>query len=272
MKTQQKQKIKRVLAKAFFPYFRTIKLLDRRPKFTILMYHSINPHHRWLIHPDKFEQQIKFLTSNYRVIPLKDFFNYKENSITITFDDGYEDNFYYALPILKKYNCPATFLIFTGFITEETKEINIPKNWNPHQRLKPLTPEQIKEMQKEGMDFGCHSHTHPILSKIPLEEAKREIQKSKITLKDILKEEVKIFAYPYGQINTFNNYAISILKEEGFQLACSTILGDNTKNTNPFILRRIGIDTEDTFADFKSKIEGNWNFLKWLHYLKSFLR
>lgn len=268
MKVQQKQEIKRILAKIFYPYFRVVKLFDREPKFTILMYHSVNPNHPWSISPQNFEEQIRFLTSNYQILPLKNFLNFNENSLSITFDDGYEDNFYYALPILKKYNCPATFFICTGFVT---KEIDITKNWKCYKGLKPLTTEQIKEMKKEGMDFGCHTHTHPILSKIPLEEAKKEIHKSKTILEDILSGKVEIFAYPQGQIKTFNKNIISILKEEGFQLACSTIWGSNTKKTDPLILRRIRIDADDTLKDFQNKIEGNWDFIKWFHYLKYLL-
>ena len=123
-------------------------------------------------------------------------------------------------------------------------------------------------MKKEGIDFGCHTHSHPILSKIPLEEAKKEILKSKNILADILGEKINLFAYPLGQLRTFNQNIISVLKEEGFLLSCSTIWGSNTKNTNSFFLRRIRIDRQDTFKDFRAKIEGNWDFIKCFHYLK----
>ena len=266
MKIQQKQKIKRTLAKIFYPCFQITKLLDKRPKFTILMYHSVNPNHRRSIKLEKFEQQIEFLTSNYQVSPLKDFFNFNRNSFAVTFDDGYEDNFQYALPILKKYNCSTTFFICTGFVE---KEIGITKN-GAYEGLNPLSLKQIKEMKKQGIDFGCHTHSHPILSKLSLEEVKKEIHKSKVILKNILKDKVKFFAYPQGQIDTFNKDIILILKEEGFQLACSTIWGSNNKRTDPLILHRIRIDPEDNLKDFQNKIEGNWDFIKWFHYLKFF--
>jgi len=259
-----KQEIKRTLGVSYYPYFKINKIFNNKPKFIILVYHSINPNHSWSISPNRFEEQIKFISSNYPILPLRDFFNFKENSISITFDDGYEDNFYYALPILKKYNLNATFFICSGFIT---KEIDIAKD-GPYKGLKPLNTEMIKEMKKEGMDFGSHTHFHPILSKIPLFQAKGDIHKSKIILENILEEEINLFAYPFGQLNTFNNNIISILKEEGFQLSCSTIWGSNNKHTNPFMLRRIRIDPMDTLRDFKDKIEGKWDFIKWFHYLK----
>lgn len=266
MEAQKKQKLKRILAKAFYPYFRTLKLLSPEPRFTILIYHSVNPEHQWSISPQTFEKQIKFLTSNYQVLSLKDFFNFQDNSFVITFDDGYEDNYLHALPILKKYNCKATFFICTGFVSQE---IDITKDWDFYKGLSPMTAEQIQEMKEQGMDFGSHTHSHPILSKIPLEEAKKEIHKSKVILEDILGEKINLFVYPFGQPKNFNENVISILKEEEFKLALSTIWGSNTKRTSPFILKRIRIDPEDTLEDFKSKIQGNWDFITYFHLLKS---
>tara|TARA_B100001123_G_scaffold338016_1_gene382503 strand:+ start:375 stop:1379 length:1005 start_codon:yes stop_codon:yes gene_type:complete len=71
-----------------------------------------------------FEQQIKFLKENYKIIESKDLlniekFNSKEKLVVITFDDGYLDNLENALPILKKYDVKATIFITTGFINDE---------------------------------------------------------------------------------------------------------------------------------------------------------
>ncbi|MEW6556089.1 MAG: polysaccharide deacetylase family protein [Elusimicrobiota bacterium] len=257
MKTQQKQVMKRILGKIFC----LTKMFNHQPKFTILMYHSVNPEHPDSILPAEFEKQIQFLTSNYQILSVTDFFNFQTNGggIAITFDDGYEDNFYYALPILKKYNCPATFFICTGFVS---KELDITKNWNCYHGLNPLTFEQIKEMKKAGMSFGCHTHSHPILTKIQLKEARNEINKSKTILENILGEQIDSFTYPFGELNTFNKSIISILTEAKLKLACTSIYGRNTKKTNQLILYRIGIDPQDTIDDFTAKVQGSWDFLK----------
>lgn len=257
------EKTKRLLINFLSFCFRTPNLLTRQPRFTVVLYHSINPYYQSSVHPQEFEKQISFLTSNYSVVPLKDFFRFNKSSFAITFDDGYEDNFHYAFPILKKYNCPATFFITTGFIT---KELDITKNWPNFRGLTPFLIEQIKEMKEKGMDFGVHTHTHPVLSQISFEKAKEEIHKSKTILENILGEETNLFAYPFGQPKTFNKGVISILNEAGFQIGCSTIWGRNTKKTDPFILRRIPIDSKDDFERFKAKIRGEWDFMKWYQY------
>lgn len=64
-----------------------------------------------------FEKFIQYATKKYNVISLDDFYNkkFKPNTlnVTITFDDGYLNNYKYAVPILEKYKVPTTFFITT---------------------------------------------------------------------------------------------------------------------------------------------------------------
>ncbi len=90
-------------------------------KAIVLMYHRIADSQAdvWniAISPENLEEQLKYLKKAGRVIPLKELVKevrnkkIKKNSVVITFDDGYADNFYIAKPLLEKYNLPATFFI-----------------------------------------------------------------------------------------------------------------------------------------------------------------
>ncbi len=64
-----------------------------------------------------FEEFIKYITTHYNVLSLDDFYQkkFKKNTlnIAITFDDGYMNNYTYAVPVLEKYNVPACFYITT---------------------------------------------------------------------------------------------------------------------------------------------------------------
>jgi len=72
------------------------------------------------VSPDNFEQHLKMLQKTGNVVPLDllaegiNSHSMPRNSIAITFDDGYNDNFTVARPLLEKYNLPATFFITSG--------------------------------------------------------------------------------------------------------------------------------------------------------------
>lgn len=70
--------------------------------------------------PRLFERIIKTLSRNYHVINLETFIEqprqHKKPIASVLFDDGYKDNIVFAAPILKKYNCPASFYIATDCI------------------------------------------------------------------------------------------------------------------------------------------------------------
>ncbi|MCO6162132.1 polysaccharide deacetylase family protein [Flavobacterium sp. NRK F7] len=88
----------------------------------ILVFHGINQNEKNIfnskfISVSYFEKIIQYLTTHFNVISLDDFYNkkFKKNTlnIAITFDDGYANNYKYAIPILEKYEIPAHFFITT---------------------------------------------------------------------------------------------------------------------------------------------------------------
>ncbi len=72
--------------------------------------------------PALFSKLIDHLTSKFQVVPLEEYLNTpvrvtsKKTITTILFDDGYKDNIEFAAPILKKFNCPASFYVVTDCI------------------------------------------------------------------------------------------------------------------------------------------------------------
>lgn len=215
---------------------------------------------------------MKYLSQNFKIISLSDFYeakigarNMPENVAMVTFDDGYEDNYTYAFPMLKDCGISATIFICTGFVD---KEVDIAKRDSTYSGLKPLTWEQIAEMRDYGVSFGAHTHTHQMLTHIPIDKAEIEITKSKEILERHLNSRVETFAFPIGQPNTFNKCIIALLKKHGFKLACSTVWGHDNHATDRFALRRIRIDAVDTLDDFKAKIRGDWGFVRWVQILK----
>lgn len=103
-----------------------------------------------------------------------------------------------------------------------------------------LSWEEIKEMSEEDLfEFGAHTVTHPILTKVPLNVAENEIYISKRDLEKRIGKKVDTFAYPVGRSQDFNETIISLLKKYGFKCAVTTIPYINTLKTNIYTLGRI---------------------------------
>ena len=113
--------------KALYLYRLFNKLIDKLWMGTpvlVLSYHRVNdvfdPNLKQLtVSISNFEKQIAFLKNNFTILRLTDSWKTKKNSVVITFDDGYADNFYNALPILEKYDIPATLFPCTKNINTD---------------------------------------------------------------------------------------------------------------------------------------------------------
>jgi peptidoglycan/xylan/chitin deacetylase (PgdA/CDA1 family)/CelD/BcsL family acetyltransferase involved in cellulose biosynthesis len=98
--------------------------LNRRtePSVRILYYHRVNDEGNPFfpaISSALFEREMRFVAEHYKVVSLAGALNHlKEGSggtaVAITFDDGYQDNYLNAFPVLQRYNLPATIFLTTG--------------------------------------------------------------------------------------------------------------------------------------------------------------
>lgn len=186
-------------------------------KVPIFVYHCVALHYphesknkkRYDEEPDVFEKQMLYLKNNgYSVISFDNLINYfsgklplPKKSVILTFDDGWENQYKYAFPILKKYNYTAIFFIFTNAIGHKYY----------------LTWQEIKELDASGEIIGDHSKSHPYLFKITDKgELYKEIVESRKILESGLHKKVDIFAYPFG---FYNDEIIKTLKENEFRAA-----------------------------------------------------
>ena len=251
---------------------------DRSIKiFRILLYHSIHPSYPLSIRPSNFERQMKYLADNkYRVISLDRLQEHldseeKGNFIILSFDDGYADNFDYAFPILKKFNLPAIIFLATRFINKD-KLNNYYLKACLYPGLSLLIWKKIELMSSHSISFGSHTHSHIDLGKASLEDIEKEIIISKEVIEKKLGKSTHFFAYPFGGFNNFSTRTVRILTKLGFKFACSSIWGSFGKNFHPYILPRCLIEHNDTLDDFRSKISGNWEYLRYIHLVKGWIK
>lgn len=142
----------------------------------VFLYHQVNSLSN--ITPELFEEHLKIIKQkNMNTVTLSEYGegNIPKNSMLITFDDGYYDNYKIVFPLLKKYNMKATIFLNTLYIGEKrwgdtVIEKNGTANYKAMKKYTALgdgtteqymTWKEIKEMYDSGLvDFQAHSHKH----------------------------------------------------------------------------------------------------------------
>ena len=162
---------------------------------------------KYEITPDRLEQLIvDYKKRNFTFISLNDMYerfngNFHLNNkyISITLDDGYEDNYLVAYPIFKKYNIPFTIFISKSYITG----------------FKMLSTEQILALSKDNLcTIGGHTVNHPHLTDLSYQLQEHEICECNKWLKNITGKPILFVAFPYGD---YNNYTIDIIKKNNIK-------------------------------------------------------
>ena len=122
-----------------------------------------------------------------------------------------------------------------------------------------MTWPEALEMSKNGIEIGGHTATHPILTRISLDEVSHELTSSKNKIESKIGKSIYSFAYPNGQLADFSDDIKQQVKNAGFEMAFSLLPGpihENHVRENPFSIERIFIGYKDTFPRFVAKLTG----------------
>jgi len=110
---------------------------------------------------------------------------------------------------------------------------------SPSDRM--LTWEEARAMKGQGIDFGGHTVTHPILTRMPLARAAEEIAACRARIAERLGVPVSLFAYPNGSREDWNTEVAAAVRDAGYRAAVTTEWGANRAGTDPFALHRVGL-------------------------------
>lgn len=104
-----------------------------------------------------------------------------------------------------------------------------------------MTSNQVVQLRRAGMEIGGHTIHHPILKSISIEEAEREIRDGREHLESLLREPVRVFAYPNGRPHRdYDASHVALVRRLGFDAAASTASGFVNRESDRYQLPRIG--------------------------------
>lgn len=157
---------KKIIRKIILPFVINIKadkiiLKKAKKSCCIINFHGVRKHNESIFNNrhipiTEFEKIIAYLKENFEIVSLSEIFKIhrekrtlSKKTIAITFDDGYFNNFEHALPILKKYNSPATFYIISKGLTQKDFIV-----W-------PDAIDLIKKYNKTALTVNGHTFSPP---------------------------------------------------------------------------------------------------------------
>jgi len=244
--------------------------MGRRKEIPILVYHEIIDNKNtpkellskmapfYYVKKENFENQMAFLSANgFKTISLEELLSYLNNplrnksfdkSVVITFDDGYQGNYVYAFPALKKYNFSATFFITVNYIAKPFM-----MNWK-----------QIEQMNKEGMSIQSHTMSHFFLKRADSKTLRKELSESKKILESRLGKKVHFISLPHGSANS--QYP-EVANELGYKGGCSSRIGFAYGDLDVYLLPRIIVDGRFNISQFRKIVEKDKCFIS-TFYLK----
>jgi len=226
-------------------------------KLRVFMYHKINAGADFLtVTPEDFKLQMSFIAKNYTSIHLKDLIDHikigkvlPSNAALITFDDGYEDNFTNAFPILKEHQLPFTIFLVADYIGKAAEHDGKIQQF--------LSIEQLTSMQTLA-SYGYHSFKHDNLMDKTLDEISNDIDACDTVFNQMPIEIQKAWAYTYGAYpkkdklrfkalqNLFSVKNISVAFRIGNRI-------NTTPINNRYAIERIDVRGNESMFKFKLK-------------------
>jgi peptidoglycan/xylan/chitin deacetylase (PgdA/CDA1 family) len=157
--------------------------------------------------------------------------------VCITFDDGCETDLLAAAPVLKELGFDATFYLTAGFLGTPGY----------------LNPEQVRQLDAQGFQVGCHSMTHPYLSDLPDAELKREIVDAKALIENIVGHTIDHFSCPGGR---YDRRALDMARQGGFATVANSQFYPNSASTSRYELGRVAMLRDIPLKEFTAICHG----------------
>lgn len=235
-----------------------------------LVYHRVCPdgehfNSTYVVRASDFRKQIEYLMSNqYRAVTLDEFLSdgdpatrHPGKRVLLTFDDGYEDNYTHAFPVLREFGLPAVVFLVADF-SRRTNWWDTPLGV-PEARL--LTPTQITRMAGNGIEFGSHTLTHRSLPGVSESELKAEVEGSRREIERVTGLAPRAFSYPYSHVD---QRARRALREGGYQCAFAVNGGPFHANRDPWEIRRVNVTASARGLRLRAKLSGAEKFGLWM--------
>jgi peptidoglycan/xylan/chitin deacetylase (PgdA/CDA1 family) len=223
---------------------------------TILTYHAVDPD--WSaplsVPPERFARHLDWIGAHRRVVALEETLTthgrLSRGEVAITFDDGFSSVVDHALPALRTRGMRSTVFVVGAMLRPGAG----PVTWverPPSHPLRVMDAGLIRELDAEGVAFGCHSETHRDLTTLGYEACLDDLKRARGGLGDLLGRDVTTLAYPFGRHDATVRRAAA---DAGFRWAFAMAMPP--REPGPHAIPRVGIYPNDDVARLRMKTHG----------------
>ncbi|HKJ77685.1 MAG TPA: polysaccharide deacetylase family protein [Gammaproteobacteria bacterium] len=230
-------------------------------RISILMYHQVGDfppmraHRSTYCHYKRFAAQMAYLhrfrhsviSLDQAVAGLKGEGPIPSRAVVLTFDDGYENFYEYAFPVLRRYGFPAMVYLISGMLGRDSEWFAADRRATP-----PLmSAERVRQLRAEGVDFGAHGVSHVKLAEVDRARMADEVTRSKTDLEAVLDEPVRHFCYPYG---SHDSEVVEAARSAGYTSAVTCVRAAARPGDDLLALPRKAISYGDNLAGYFWKL------------------
>jgi peptidoglycan/xylan/chitin deacetylase (PgdA/CDA1 family) len=251
--------------------------------FGILMYHRVVVAPKgivapnWNLPPNRFRAQLSgLLERGYQPWPLRKVLAchragdaIPSKTFVVTFDDGYENVYQYAFPILKDLRVPATLFLATGYLDSRgpfpfDSWQGAGSSYVPADTWRPIATAQCETMLASGLvELGGHTHSHHDFRDRP-DDLRRDLALSLDSLRTRFHLSESTFAFPYGYGCRWQDgpELADAAKDAGVLCALTTDSELVRPEDDRFNWGRFAALNSDSAASLAAKLDGTYSFVR----------
>ncbi len=216
----------------------------------VLFYHRVADHHAndWTITTTDFSKHIDWMKQHVEFVSLAEAQariasgTNERVAVGITFDDGYADNYDFAIPLLLAEGIPCTYFVSLDFVLTGRP---FPHDVQAGQPLAVNTVEQLREMAAAGVQIGAHTRSHRDLGNVAaVDIIYDEIVLASQELSELIGTPIRYFAFPYGLPENLNRKVVEFARAYGLAGVCSAYGAYNFPGQDAYHIQRIHGDPE----------------------------
>lgn len=166
--------------------------------------------------------------------------NCPAGAVNVSFDDNHR-GWHEALPIFAEFGVRATFYINTCVLSGTSSDEETRRYYDliaHHGVRAPLSAGEIRAIHEAGHIIGAHTHSHIDMRRVPMEQARADLEKNRAVLEEITGAKVEHFAYPFGVHRHFSPALGGMVRDMGFRSTAAATPGLLYQRPDPFWLQR----------------------------------